>query len=76
MKQKHAYIIISFETTTQAMAFECICDNKVKGRLIPLPPIIHAGCGLAWKSPIEEKRNLLDLFQKQHIEFDEMHELE
>lgn len=76
MRIKEVCIIISFKTTTQAMAFENICENDIEGRLIPLPPIIHAGCGLAWKSKLKEKRKLLDIIQEKQLSFDEIHEIE
>ena len=47
------YIIISFNTTTDAMAFEKFCiDNKIGGKLISVPKEIDAGCGLAWEIKI------------------------
>lgn len=44
-------LIITFETTTQAMRMEKYCmEHHIEGRLIPLPTQISAGCGLAWKT--------------------------
>ncbi len=55
MRTKKKFTVIAFETTTQAMAMEKMCGEKnIKGRLIPLPPQIDAGCGLAWRMDIEE----------------------
>ena len=42
---KQPKLVVAFHTTTQALAFEAICNV---GRLIPLPPQIRAGCGLAY----------------------------
>ena len=48
MRQKKLYTIIAFETTYQAMKSEkTLKGSGVEGRLIPLPPEIDAGCGLA-----------------------------
>ena len=38
MREKKNYMIITFHTTTEAMATEKICNEKgIKGRLIPIP---------------------------------------
>ena len=37
-------------TTSAAMAMEKYCnENSIKGRLIPVPRELSAGCGLAWR---------------------------
>lgn len=51
--ENNKYIIISFNTTTDAMAFEKFCiGNKIGGKLISVPKEIDAGCGLAWEIKI------------------------
>ena len=51
--ENNKYIIISFNTTTDAMAFEKFCiGNKIGGKLISVPKEIDAGCGLAWEIEI------------------------
>ena len=46
-------IVISFNTTTDAMAFEKFClENNYKGKLISVPKEIDSGCGLAWEIKI------------------------
>ena len=50
MKEKVLTTVVTFETTTQAIAMERECKkNKFTGRLIPVPREISASCGLAWK---------------------------
>ena len=50
MRTKQNYQILTFYTTTAAMAMEDYChEQKIPGRLIPLPQEISAGCGLAWR---------------------------
>ena len=42
-------LVIAFAATTQAMKMEaCAKAAGAAGRIIPLPPVIDAGCGLAW----------------------------
>ena len=51
MRTKKTYIVLSFRTTVEAMAWEKHCAMaQIPGRLIPLPREISAGCGLAWKA--------------------------
>ena len=48
--ENNKFIIISFNTTTDAMAFEKFCiGNKIGGKLISVPKEIDSGCGLAWE---------------------------
>lgn len=42
-------LVITFFTTTDAMAMEQFCrEDGADGRIIPVPGHITAGCGLAW----------------------------
>lgn len=55
MRIKKDYIVLSFHTTVEAMAWEKHCaEAKIPGRLIPLPREISAGCGLAWRMTPED----------------------
>ena len=52
---KKAYKIITFATTTAAMAMESFClENNLPGRLIPVPQEISSGCGVAWRVLAED----------------------
>ena len=54
MKEKVLTTVVTFETTTQAIAMERECKkNKFTGRLIPVPREISASCGLAWKCGVQ-----------------------
>ena len=47
---KKLYHVITFHTTTHAMAYEKKCmEENIPGRIIPVPREITAGCGLAWR---------------------------
>ncbi len=49
------YVILSFSSYEQAMEMEDFCRaNGISGRLIPLPPKVHAGCGLCWRMDPEK----------------------
>mgnify|MGYP000146254945 CR=1 FL=1 len=61
MRAKRPYIVLSFRTTVEAMAWEKHCEAEhIPGRLIPLPRELSAGCGLAWKAEPGDRQALLD----------------
>ncbi|MGI6169822.1 MAG: DUF3343 domain-containing protein [Christensenellales bacterium] len=63
---KKPKLVITFFTTTAAMAMESVCDPAL-GRLIPVPGEIHAGCGLAWCAEPEHESTLLELMKENKI---------
>ena len=68
MRQKKPTLVITFATTTQAMAMEKFCmANGLPGRLIPVPREITAGCGMAWSAPPEAKGELEAFVQANNI---------
>lgn len=59
MRQKTKRLVITFHTTTEAMAMEKYCrQSRLSGRLIPVPQQISAGCGMAWCAEPEERAKL------------------
>lgn len=75
MIKKEMKLVITFHTTTEAMAMEKACKEAgADGRIIPVPRAISAGCGLAWCAGMESEQNLRDLMEKQGIRFQEMQE--
>ena len=76
MRQKEWKLIITFHTTTDAMAFEKACKAHGKsGRMIPVPREISAGCGLAWATLPEDRACMEAFLAEQKIECEEMTEL-
>ena len=68
MIKKTEKLVITFYTTTDAMAMERLCrENRGEGRLIPVPGSISADCGLAWCAPNESEDGLLELMVLQGI---------
>ena len=68
MRTKQNYQILTFHTTTAAMAMEDYChEQKILGRLIPLPQEISAGCGLAWRMLPGEYEQEKDRIEKSGI---------
>lgn len=71
MRQKEEKCIVTFRTTTSAMAMERACkENGVPGRLIPVPRTITAGCGMCWAAPKEVRGLVEELVMEQHLDVD------
>lgn len=74
--KKEEKLVVTFHTTAEAMAAEKCCKEKnVPGRLIPVPRVLSAGCGLAWCAPPKEAEKLEALFQEAEIVYDKMTKL-
>ena len=68
MTKKTEKLVITFFTTTAAMAMERICkEAAADGRLIPVPGSISADCGLAWCAKNESEDSLLELMVQHKI---------
>lgn len=67
MREKTLRLIITFHTTTEAMAMETYCEKHgIAGRLIPVPPVISAGCGMCWSAPLETRAELTEAIRALH----------
>ena len=77
MRKKTKQLVITFSTTTAAMAMEKRAQEMgIFGRLIPLPSEISAGCGLSWKTKPEEKEKMLVFLEEEKLKLEAMYELE
>jgi len=76
MREKKIQCLVTFKTTTQAMAFEEIAKKAaLTGRLIPLPREIAAGCGLSWKDNPSSRAIIEKLISKHDLKHDEIYEI-
>lgn len=76
MRKKELKLVITFHTTTDAMAMEKACKQmEAPGRLIPVPREISAGCGLSWCAPLEEREALKKVMEEVGLQEQEMHEV-
>lgn len=74
MIKKTEKLVITFYTTTEAMAMERICkETRADGRLIPVPRAISAGCGLAWCADLRSDEALTGLMQEKGISHQGIH---
>jgi len=71
MREKSWKYIVTFQTTTAAMAFENLCmQKKVPGRLIPVPKELSSGCGLSWCVPFEDAKFIDELIKNENPQYD------
>ena len=60
MRTPEVRLVITFHTTSEAMAWERACrDEEIPGRLIPVPRQISADCGLSWSMPVDGRERVL-----------------
>ena len=76
MREKQLRLIVTFNTTTGAMAMEKACKKEnVPGRLIPVPRQISAGCGLSWLCNKEDKETIESIINNNNLDFANIHEI-
>ena len=75
MRAKELKLVVTFHTTSEAMAMEKACkEHGAPGRLIPVPRTISAGCGLAGCTGLEDKDTIKEVLNKVGIKEEDMHE--
>lgn len=68
--------VITFSTTTYALEAERLCKTKLlPGRLIPVPAVISAGCGMAWCTSPEQIDDIRMLLQQGNVPYEGITEL-
>lgn len=68
---KNLYVI--FYTSSEAMATEFACkENNIDGKLVPLPRIASASCGISFESKVENFEILKELLKKEDIEYEDI----
>ena len=74
MREKKEKLVVSFLTTTQAMAAEKYCQkNRIPGRIIPLPSEISAECGIAWCIEPEDEDRIRQVISEGGIQAKGIH---
>ena len=59
--QNEVFCVISFDSAHQAIAAEMAVSGLSGARLIPLPPEISEGCGMALRVNREDAQKAVDL---------------
>ena len=76
MREKKLQLLLSFKNTVDALEMEQIGQRRgLPGRLIPLPSVISAGCGLAWTTEPENRDITLSVIKEEGLEPSSVHEI-
>ena len=76
MREKRKTGIVTFPTTTAAMAMEQAAHAvDVPGRLVPVPRTIRAGCGMCWAFPPQQRTAVEKLVIGQHLMIDGIYDI-
>ena len=76
MRERTLKLVVTFGTTTRAMAMEKMCrEQGLHGRLIPLPRAVSAGCGLSWCTEVQEKERTEKMMQEREILYEGIYEV-
>ena len=66
MREKKTWLVVTFYTTSAAMAAD-------PGRIIPVPRQITSDCGLGWRTPPETRPQVEALFTSLDLEVEGYH---
>lgn len=76
MREKQLQAVFAFHTTAAAMAAEKVLkENRIAGRLIPVPRQMSAGCGIACICSPKEKDTFARDLKTKGIEVESCMEL-
>ena len=77
MLKKRLKLIVTFHTSSEAMATEKVCkDAGIEGQLISAPRELTADCGISYAAEVTDKAKIEELLNSKKIEFDRMVEVE
>lgn len=77
MLKKKLKLIVTFYTTSAAMATEKVCkENDIIGNLISAPRELSADCGISFATEISNRERIEKLLKEKNIEFENIVEIE
>lgn len=66
-------LYITFYTTAEAMAAELVAkSHDLPGKLVPVPRVLSAGCGIAWSCDPAFEARWRALLDAESIEWEEI----
>ncbi len=69
-------LYVTFFTTAEAMATEFVCKaHALEGKLVPVPRVLSAGCGIAWECSPALEETLLALLAAEDIMYEDVAKL-
>lgn len=69
LRKPQLRLVITFHTTAEALKTEKLArEQGLEGRLIPVPQVLSAGCGLAWSAPPETQAAMETVLERGDIQ--------
>ena len=70
-KECEEVLVVTYATTASAFAFKtCALQYQLEGRLIPVPRLLSAGCGMAWSEPARNAARLEDMLAHEGLDYE------
>ena len=77
MLKKELKLIITFYTSSAAMATEKYCkENAIEGKLISAPRNLSSDCGISYATDVGNREKIEKLLKEKKIEFEKMVDIE
>lgn len=74
MREKKQWLIVTFYTTSAAMAAEKTCKQAgIDGKIIPVPRELSSDCGLSWRTDPQKREQVEALFTAGALEVEGYH---
>ena len=71
MRTKSPKVVLTFATTSDAMAMEAAArTHGIPGRIIPVPSEVDAGCGLSWCADASDRDELLAAVERHSLAYE------
>lgn len=76
MREKTPKAVVTFATTSDAMAMEAAArTHGIPGRIIPVPSEIDAGCGLSWSAEESDRDELVAGLERHALSYEGIYEV-
>lgn len=76
MREKTPKAVVTFATTSDAMAMEAAArTHGIPGRIIPVPSEIDAGCGLSWSAEVSDRDELVAGLERHALSYEGIYEV-
>ena len=73
MRIRKEFLVITFAETSDAIAAEKTLKKQgISGRMIPVPRQLSAGCGLSWRTELQEREAAGQALERAGIHWQQM----
>lgn len=77
MLKKELKLIVTFYTSSEAMATEKVCKEAgIDGKLISAPRNLTSDCGISYATDVKNREYIANLLKERKVEYEKMVEVE